>query len=123
MKCALCGGALRDRRYRKPELVSTATSTATASAALLAGGHWPCFCDGHIPPTVFGSVEFLNCIGGFLIRRHFNKTETFTAAGIAIGNDLRGLNVASLREDLLKRLIRRTKRKVANVKLLTHVPP
>ena len=81
---------------------STATMPATSSAAAFAGRHRPGFRNSHVASAVFGSIELLDGISGFLIRRHLDKTEAFAPAGVAIRDDLRGLNASSLSKDFLK---------------------
>ena len=61
------------------------------------------------------TIELLNGIRRFLIRRHLDESEAFAAACITVGDDFGGLNASRLSEDFLQRLIRRIERKVANV--------
>jgi hypothetical protein len=85
-----------------PAIAAAATTTAPMSSAIFPRRHRTGFGDGHIPATVFSSVEFLDCIRSFLIAGHLDKAEAFAAASIAIGNDLGGLNAPRLCEDFLQ---------------------
>jgi hypothetical protein len=115
--CAFCGF------FFILPAVSTATTTATTTAAAMPAttaaiftrGHWPGFGDSHVTSAVFGSIELLDGIRRFLIRRHLDESEAFAAACIPISDDFGGLNAARLSEDFLQRLIRRIERKVANI--------
>src|SRR5262245_55120079 len=91
------------------------TATAATGPAVFPRCHRTCFSDGHVTAAVFSSVEFLNSISRFLIRRHFHKAETFTTACVTIGDDLCGLNTSRLREDFLESLIRCAEREIADV--------
>src|SRR5437870_5256877 len=88
--------------------VSTAAATtaaavpAAATAAIFAWGHRPCFGNCHVTSAVFGAIELLDGIRGFLIRRHLDESETFAAARITICDDFCGLNASRLREDFLQ---------------------
>jgi hypothetical protein len=82
--------------------VSTTPTTAAMSAPFLPRRHWTRFSNGHISTAIFSSIEFLNGIGGFLIRRHLDKSEAFASARVAIGDDLGGLNRSRLGKDLLE---------------------
>src|SRR5262249_7194233 len=106
-----------------PATAAAATAPMTATAAAFTRCHGPGFRNGHVAAAVFGAVEFLDGICGFLIGGHLDKTEAFASSGVAIGNDLRGLNAPCLSKDFLKRFVCCVERKITNVKLLTHVPP
>ena len=84
-------------------------------AAFFTRRHGTGFGHGHIPAAVFGAIELLNRICGFLIGRHLDKTEPLASPRIAIGYDFGGLDVSRLGEDFLKSFIRRAERKVTNV--------
>ena len=88
------------RRISLPA-ISAATAATAMSAAFLSGGHRTGFSDSHISPAIFDSIEFLNRIRGFLIGGHFDESESFASARIAIGDDLGGLNASSLSKDFL----------------------
>src|SRR5215471_9806956 len=96
---------------RRDSLPATAAAPATISATpSFTRSHRTRLGNSHIPSAVFCAVEFLNGVGGFLIARHLDKAEPFAASGVAIGDDLRGLNASCLRENLLKRFVRRAER-------------
>src|SRR5262245_33070605 len=96
-------------------LIPATAATAATMTTIFAWSHRTGFSDRHIAPTVFGSIEFLNGIGGFLVRRHLDETEAFTAAGVTIRDDFCRLNVPRLREDFLQSFIRCIERKVTNI--------
>src|SRR5262249_30801810 len=107
-----------------PATAAAATAAmATATAAAFARCHGPGFRNGHVAAAIFGAIELLDGISGFLIAGHLDKTEAFASSGVTIRDDLRGLNVARLSKDFLKRFVCCVERKITNVKLLTHVPP
>ena len=87
----------------------------TATAAIFTRSHRPGFRDSHVTPAVFSSIELLDSVRRFLIRRHLDESEAFTAACITVSDDFGGLNTSRLSEDFLQRLIRCIERKVANV--------
>jgi len=104
---------LSDADSRLPTVSPAAA--AARSTAVITRRHGTGFSNGHIPPAVFGAIELLNRICGFLIARHLDETEPLASPRIAIGNDFGGLDASRLSEDFLKSFIRRGERKVANV--------
>jgi hypothetical protein len=116
--CAFCGFF-----FNLFDLPAVATATATAAAtvstataaAIFTGGHRPSFGDSHVTPAVLRSIELLDGVRRFLIRRHLDEPEALAAAGITIGNDFGGLNTSRLSEDFLQRFIRSVERKISNV--------
>jgi len=87
----------------------------SAAAAVFSRRHRARFGNGHVSTAVFSSVEFLNRVRGFRVAGHLNETESLASTGIAIRDDLGGLNASRLSEDFLECFICRAERKVADV--------
>src|SRR5580692_10168297 len=71
-------------------IAASATTTAATSAAFFAGTG---FIDGEGATAMLLAVEGGNCRLGFLIGAHFDKSEPFAAAGVAVVDDLGGYHL------------------------------
>ena len=108
-------------------IATTAAATATAAAetasaaAAFTRNHRPGFVHSQRSSFVVLTVELLDGLSALLVRRHFDKAESFATAGIAIRNHLRGIDLADLFENRSEAVISGGKRKVSNVQFLTHI--
>jgi hypothetical protein len=96
---------------------TTVATTATAAATLFARTS---FVNGESATTVLVAVERLN--GGFSlgIIGHFDKSEAFASAGVAVIDDLCGNDLSVCREQSLEfRAVNRVAQ-VPDIQLLTH---
>lgn len=103
-------------------LASAAETAPSAAATATAGTLFarPGFVD-HQPAAIhFLIVQGANCIVGGLIVRHFDETETFAAASVAISNDLCRADRAMRGEHVFQRGVVDLETEVADVKLFTH---
>src|SRR5437763_8457238 len=80
---------------RTATAAATATEAATAAAAATAGAGALGLLDLDGAAVQARAVELADRRLGFLVRRHLDETEAAGAAGIAIGDDARGLDVAA----------------------------
>jgi hypothetical protein len=104
-----------------PAITATAEpSTASASAAF-ARRHRASFVHCERPAIKIGAIEFRNGVCCLLFRRHFDEAKAFTAPSIPIGNDSRRFNLAGLCKHLSQAVIGGRKRKISNVKFVTHI--
>ena len=83
--------------------VATATATAipttaAAAAAIVFGSG---FVDGQIATVEFGFMQSIDRGLSLGIGRHFDKAKTLAAAGFAVRDDLRTLDLTILREKFL----------------------
>jgi hypothetical protein len=101
---------------------ATAAETATTATAFTRRFRTR-FVHGYRTPVKISAVELGDCIGGFLIVRHFDETKAFAPAGFAIRDNRGRFNFASLRKQLLQTIFSNGKRKVSNVKLIAHILP
>jgi len=102
-------------------LAAIAAATAGASpATAIARRHGTRFIDGESPAFKIRAIEFRDRGRRFLVRGHFDETEAFAAPGVSIGDDPRRLHLAGLAKYLPQALIGRSKRKISNVKFVSH---
>lgn len=102
--------------------VSTTTTTAATESARAwsAWLHWAGFVHSDRTAIKICAVELRNSGLRFSIRRHFDEAETFRTTGVAIADHFSRFNRSALRKDFDQILINRRKRKISNIKLLTH---
>jgi|GEM_PF-7033089 len=81
------------------------------------------FVDVDLAAVHVRAVEATNCFISVSIVRHFDETEAFAAASLAVADYFGRFNYASLREQLVKVAIGRTVRQVAYIKFLAHKSP
>jgi len=99
-------------------VAAAATTTASATTASLfarAG-----FIDGKCAAIVLLAVERGNRRRGFLVRGHFDKSEAFASAGVAIVDDLGGDDLPVCSEQLFEFRAIDGVAQVPDIQLLTH---
>src|SRR5437868_6323205 len=84
---------------------ATTTEAAATTAAIFARSHRTSFVDRHCAAFVVCTVELRDRVLSFSVRRHFDETKAFAAAGVTVSDDLRGLNGSALSESISQRLI------------------
>src|ERR1700761_8861713 len=93
---------------------TAATATATAARAFLGD------VDAESAAFEHRAVERLDSLVGLGVRHHRHEGEATSAAGLAIGHDVRVGDVAMLGEERLERLLRRVVGKIAHIKSIIH---
>jgi hypothetical protein len=96
---------------------TTAAASSAAEAPFLAGAG---LVDGEGAAIVLLAVEGLNGCLGFVVVRHLDEPETFTAAGVAIVDHLGRKNLAVLAKQLLEFRAIHLVAQVPDVQLLSH---
>src|SRR6185437_7158213 len=94
---------------------AAAAEAATSAAAAFTRSHRTSFVDRHRTSAVVGAVELADSFLSFIVIRHFDETEAFAAAGVAIGDDLRGLDRSTLTENFSQRFFGGRKRKITYI--------
>ena len=99
-----------------------ATSTMSTAAGV-ARSHRTSLIHSKRTTIDVGTIEFLDGIRGFLLRRHFNKTKAFAAPSVAIGDDPRRFHLACLAKHLSQAVVGRGKRQISNIQFVAHIAP
>ena len=98
--------------------IATAVTAATATGRT--GFHRTGFVDDQITATQILTMHALDGGLGFGIAAHFDKAETFRAAGVALHHDLGARNSTVLAKSLFQILIAERVGQVAHVKFVAH---
>jgi hypothetical protein len=94
----------------------TAEVTSAATAATIFAR--PGFVNLQHPTSNFLAVELLNCRRRFFLGRHFDESETFRSASVAIFNYARRFNRARLSKQCLEILTGGLESKVSNIEFI-----
>jgi hypothetical protein len=100
---------------------TTATTEATATAAAFTGSLRTSFRDDHRTTSEICAVKRVDSALCAVFVCHFDKSETFRAASLAIHDDLCRLYSAVSRKLRLKLLLSCRKGKVADIQFLAHL--
>jgi hypothetical protein len=99
---------------------AAAAGTAAEAAAITAGFHRTGFIHNERTAIEVRAVELVDSGLGLFVRSHFHETEALGAAGVAVDDDAKALDLADLAEHFAHAIFGDVERKVADVKLLTH---
>src|SRR5262249_34834002 len=94
--------------------------SAPTTAVEVPSLHRLCFVDSEITSADFFAIELRDCFLGRSVVRHLHEAETFRAPGIAVRDDLNGLNLADLAEQITKVGFCDLKRKISNEDFFCH---
>jgi hypothetical protein len=109
--------------WNQPDLVVVLAPRSAVKATAFARCLWASFVHVELAPIHVSAIEATNCFVSVAIVRHFDETEAFAAASLAITDYFCRVNDASLREQLMKIAIGRTVREIAYIKFLAHGSP
>jgi hypothetical protein len=98
-----------------PTVAATAKTTAAAARRL-----WTSLVHGEVSAANLGSVERVDRVLSFLIRAHFDESESTSASGRLIAHYLRRLHRSGTREQLLQLGFTHLVRQISNIQLSTH---
>src|SRR5436190_15791747 len=104
-------------------VTASSTTTATTAAARPAFFARTCFIDGKLAAIEFLVVQRRDGRLGFIAASHLDEPEAFGSAGVAIDDDLDGLNRPILREHVLQIGVGHAVGQITDIQLHSHGGP